>query len=65
MQVTKGGSVSYGISFRVPVGMDVIASHHPPLHRLRPRQSRQGAPGFVHGGSLATAIDDGVGTLSY
>jgi acyl-coenzyme A thioesterase PaaI-like protein len=26
-------------------------------------QRHQGAPGFVHGGSLATAIDDTVGTL--
>ena len=26
-------------------------------------ERHQGAPGFVHGGSLATAIDDTVGTL--
>lgn len=33
--------------------------------RLRLDERHQGAPGFAHGGMLATAMDDTIGTLLY
>lgn len=57
----------YGCGDDNPIGLGLVFTPEPPgvTAEFRPRPEHCGAPGLVHGGVLATALDETMAALGY